>query len=413
MKNFKFIIAAALTVMTVACEMDDLKFGRPRSRTGTEVERHKKDSTGGVEVPDTAVWVTAVSYPEDYYWRYDSLEDSNGAVLELYCNSVKKLSIPTGFKYRISSYGDKNHFLDGAVYSDWFDGQNTYLSRNGVLIASWEGRYMVKGLMKDGDTLWTLASSRTGKGLLLLKNGVEAFRADNGCVFGSVYDSACPTGGFYETGGRKCFCYYEEDAAGGFKKNNYYTWVDGKLEKHDSQVENVDDMRVCSAHVFFVGRNKSDKDVVRVVMDGTQTLLSGTRGLSIRSCKLMEIGSSVYISGIEYKDKNSRNTVLWNSRGLVKRFYDRDCYFYRNGDNVGVIDTNLMGHDTSIDYLNRREDTHYSRFVNPRNAVFFDGKPYIAFDWGDDGFVTWHNGDTSYVKINGYAVCINVTVKKK
>ncbi|MCR5002974.1 MAG: hypothetical protein K5984_01255 [Bacteroidales bacterium] len=413
MKNFRILFAAAVTVLTAACESDFLEFGRPRSDGGSQGHKEKVDTTVTKTLPDTAVWVTAVAFPEDYNWGIDSLRGYNDAVIQLYCNGEKKLSIPAGDNFRISSHEDMNRYLNGAIYSDWYDGHNTFLQKNGQMVACWPGQHMISGMLMQGDTLWTLASNRKGKGFILLKNGNEEFSSEIGKVYGDMYDSISKTGALYESQGQLCFCFYEEDKVGGFKKKTYSIWKDGKVYQVDAQVEEVDDIRVCDGRVFIVGRNPSDRDIVRLIIDGSQKLLTGTRNQKIGNCKIFQVGETVYVRGLEYVTRKTSNTVIWTAGGLVKRIIDRKCYFYPNGSELGLIECDWVGREVTIGSLKKQDSYGYmGRFVSPRCATYFDGKPYVAFQWGTEGFVTWHNGDTTKVNINGFAVSIDVTVNK-
>ena len=110
MKNSKvFLTTVVLLAVAASCMTDEENTGKSHLMAFPDRYREVRRNGGGGAPAharlDTAVFMTAVSFPEDYDWRRDtSLGNVRGSI-ELYRNGEKILSGPAPSRGRPSVYG--------------------------------------------------------------------------------------------------------------------------------------------------------------------------------------------------------------------------------------------------------------------------------------------------------------------
>ena len=117
MKNFKvFLTTVVLLAVAASCMTKEENTGKSHLEAFPDRYREVRRNGGGGAPAharlDTAIFMTAVSFPEDYDWRRDtSLGNVRGSI-ELYRNGEKILSVPAGSGSRVSLDPDLHHLVD-------------------------------------------------------------------------------------------------------------------------------------------------------------------------------------------------------------------------------------------------------------------------------------------------------------
>ncbi len=208
---------------------------------------HDRDSIPAQErvIVDTALLFSAVRFEESYNYHRDSAYGAGRYEILLYRDFEQALSIPSSAECA-SPDPDTHHILGGHLYTEAVTRERTFIGRDGQTLFSFEGREILRGLLTDGDDVYTLSESRSGDGFSFRKNGEILFSRESGYVFGDMAEpSYGPSGALYRDMGKICFCY----AARLSGKEQYYTVMDGvagvtRFEERCS----VQDVKISGGH---------------------------------------------------------------------------------------------------------------------------------------------------------------------
>ena len=202
---FPFIVAALLAAACSFLE-PELKF---------DDTREPEDSLTRNVRRDTVFLISAVSFPQNYDWQRDTAFGAVSCTVELYENDKCVLSLPAGPKNRISPAPDRNHIIDNALYSDYYDRSGTVIKRNGVTVCEWDEQEILVGLLPVDGTVYSLGRSVSGDGFCYRRDGRPVLKSDAGVPLGGFsMDTYGPTGALYLDNGRICFGFRENDSAG-------------------------------------------------------------------------------------------------------------------------------------------------------------------------------------------------------
>lgn len=221
MKNIYLFLL--LPLFTAGCNLleGDILPGRPRSvcqRNGADSDSLKVIKSPVLSepafprvTPDTAIFVSAVRCPPGYDWQRDTAYGCPSAEIVLFRNGEEILSITAGDGTCVSTAPDMHHILGGHLYTEYCDYSRTVVSRDGEELYVVTGRELLKGILEDGDDLYTLSSDLTGGRLVLRMNGT-AVLSKAGCDAVGNFDdpSYGRTGALYMDEGRVCFAYREK-----------------------------------------------------------------------------------------------------------------------------------------------------------------------------------------------------------
>lgn len=209
--------------------------------------RKPAETTGRTESGknDTTILLSGVRFAMDYDWRQDSNYGAEDFEVLLYRDFEPVIEIPSSSGL-VSPDPDTHHIIGGQLYTEFATADKTRLARDGKMLLGFDGRELFKGILPDGDDIYTLSESRDGNGFSLRRNGEVLFSRERGSVFGDLSDpSYRPYGALYKDDGAICFCYRD----GGGKDEAYYFVRDGKAT--DSGLEeryDIQDLKVIGGY---------------------------------------------------------------------------------------------------------------------------------------------------------------------
>lgn len=273
----KTSIPLLLTLFTIcavgSCEFPE--YGPSLGRTRWEAMTPARDSSKGggnsviPESADTTFFFSAVDFPADYDWVRDSCGGRSPAHITLYRNFEPVLSIPSGKDFCISNDPDSHHIAGGHLFTEYSTTSETIVKCDGEELFRYAGREFLKGLVVEGDDVWTLAQDRSGKGFSLRRNGEAIMLKSDGSIFGDL--SLRPQGALYRDGGDMCFCYCAtvngRQVVRSVRGNDETEYTSGNGEVIDAIMDNG----VCT--LLLSGRDGSlpaivHGDVTTRIMDG-------------------------------------------------------------------------------------------------------------------------------------------------
>ena len=229
------VISALLLLCLGGCILHDygLNSGPPRSATagrdGTAVrDENPEDGPSVPQKNDTSIYLCAVQFDESYEWQRDTAYGSEPYTILLFKNFEPVLAIRSESSACTSPDHDTHHIIDGHLYTECSDLERTCIGRDGAEVVSFEGREFLKGLLPQGEDIYSLSQRRDGHGFTFRKNGELLFSKAEGTPFGGMNDpSYGPTGALYLEGGKPCFCYWTGEG----NKRRLYRVLDGVDEE--------------------------------------------------------------------------------------------------------------------------------------------------------------------------------------
>lgn len=292
MKVLHHLLLAGALTFAAGCtpETQWLPIGHSRS----DCHSRKQPSTEGGTLPDskdTVVFLTGVRFADDYDWRKDS--DYGLAEFEvlLYRDFNPCLTIPSS-SGAVSPDPDTHHIIGSQLFTECVSSDKTRLARDGQILISFDGGELFKGILPDGDDIYTLSERRDGAGFSLRCNGEVLFSRESGSVFGDLADpSYRPYGALYKDEGKLCFCFRDGEGL----DEKYYFVKDGKAAdsgqkaKYDIQDMKVSEGGLACAELSCLWFSVSEGRIWRE--DDGQTTLSGWMtygGMDNISCSVRE-----------------------------------------------------------------------------------------------------------------------------
>lgn len=311
----------------------------------------KPDAGGGVPGvrKDTTIFVSGVVFEDGYDWRSDTLFRRTDGYLVLFRNDEPVLVLEAGPKQGISLDPDMHHLLDGHLVTEYSDVDRTTIKMDGKTLFSYYGREMLRGLLVEGEDVYTLGADRSGGGFTLRKNGKEIMSRKQGTVLGRMAENpAYPGGALYRDHQHLCFCYSRESASG-----------------------------------------SKEKECVMVV-DCEETAF------------VLEDPSSFEIRIVDGKP-----VIVPKSAS-----YDRR-YSYRDGSAAAEVvsynDRTLSASSGYARFPRKLSDKYY--FFSARNAFLTGNTLFLAATPVKEGYpFIWVNGETRYYEINGFLTGVEASV---
>ena len=85
----------------------------------------------------TITYVSAFDYPDGYDWQSDPDRGHVRCSLVVFREGVPVLKVPVGNEYNVSPDPDMHRILDGQLYTDFSEGSETMLKKNGKPVLSY------------------------------------------------------------------------------------------------------------------------------------------------------------------------------------------------------------------------------------------------------------------------------------
>lgn len=319
---------------------------------GDRYRPHTKDSISlrGSVTPDTAVFICGVEFPPDYDWRRDTSFGNIQARIILMRDGCRVMEIPAGGGSHASTDPDLHHLVDGHVYTEFTYGKGTVIGRDGADLFTYQEKEILRGLMVEGDEVWTLGQYKDKDGFALRRNGVIVMEKENGQVAGRITDRMdYPGGALYRDSGHLYFAYWRPAAAGSMDRA-WYIVEDGQETQVQVESSGIYDIRV------------KDGTVIKTPVTPSHSLYN------------------------KYTDGETTVTVVAYSDGSILISYP----------GMKCDDPEKGGY----------------YFFSYRNACLSGKTLYLAltpFEKGKAPFL-WRNGTVSEIEMNGFVTAVDVSV---
>lgn len=121
------------------------------------------DAPPEMQLYDTTLYFCAVRFDESYDWQRDTAYGSESFELLLYRDFEPVLSVSSAGSGCVSADFDTHHIIGGHLYTEKSDLSSTVIGRDGVEIIRFEGREFLKGLLPDGEDIYTPRRAGTAR----------------------------------------------------------------------------------------------------------------------------------------------------------------------------------------------------------------------------------------------------------
>lgn len=269
-------------------------------------------SQGNAESVRKTVWyLTGVDYPEGYDWRADAEVGTVKCSLVVYANGVPMMKVPAGDAYETSSAPDMHRVIDGDLYTDYSSDSTTVIKKNGKLLFRYPGREMMVGMAVDGDDVYTLGQSRSGRGFSYRKNGELLFEHPSGRLFDHFEKSASGCS----------FAYSEEISLSERIVERYYIYSEDSVRQIAvrEDVKKVWDVLITDGDVQYLASLVGISNPVSVSGDDSMTALEVSQGSSVRSCRFVH-GMPDVVEGVVRQSTGVMTSYIWRSSAVDTMF---------------------------------------------------------------------------------------------
>lgn len=269
-------------------------------------------SQGTAESVRKTVWyLTGVDYPEGYDWRADAEVGTVKCSLVVYANGVPMMKVPAGDSYETSSAPDMHRVIDGDLYTDYSSDSTTVIKKNGKLLFRYPGREMMVGMAVEGDDVYTLGQSRSGRGFSYRKNGELLFEHPSGRLFDHFEKSASGCS----------FAYSEEISLSERIVERYYIYSEDSVRQIAvrEDVKKVWDVLITDGDVQYLASLVGISNPVSVSGDDSMTALEVSHGSSVRSCRFVH-GMPDVVEGVVRQSTGVMTSYIWRSSAVDTMF---------------------------------------------------------------------------------------------
>lgn len=287
-------------ILLAACGIEEIG-----SRPGTNREDIWTGPGINVGQDDKEVcYVTGFDYPDDYDWRTDSQKGSVKCSLVVFADGIPMMKVPVGDAYEVSSDPDMHRMLEGHLYTDYSSDSTTVIKKDGKTLFRYPAREMICGILADGEDIYTLGHSRSGKGFTYRKNGEVLIRHQTGRTFGRLHrdrDSIC-------------FAFSEPIVSGDRVIERYYHVRNGKItqEAVRDDVKKVWDLMSCNGEISYLATIVGVDSPV-LFHNGSLVSLVMPEGANPLSFSMIPEGGCLCFEGLLKTGAASLNSAFWTS----------------------------------------------------------------------------------------------------
>lgn len=402
MKNFIYII---LWAILCGCTPEDFaihpfKGGCNHPCAVGATRFHGANGSDGVQAEEagreTTFWMCTVSYPESYDWRRDSAYGNTECRIRLFRNFGEIMDIPGGPAGKASPDPDRIWIHDGHLYTEWVDGRQTFIKRDGTDYITCSGSQMICGIAGSKGVVWILTKGRNGRGVCLWKDREKLYSRDDALL----------AGGLTLDEGRIFFGYSAN--VGGYEKaflvqdgNASETYIDSRFILHE--------MTFTGEYLCWL---VSDRFTGKYNYTEAGLMRRFPMDYDLAYASLCRIGGRCCIYGA----MKSGSNFIWHPVLGLQEWEGSDrliiCPDKAEDDSfTGIMASNDGDVSVLIDGYDFQAASDMFLF-NSRCACRSEGKTHIALTPRQKGLqsIIWSDGKTMQVNAgNGYIAGIDVT----
>ena len=248
-------------------------------------------------------FVSAFDYPDGYDWRSDPDRGHVKCSLVVFREGLPVLKVPVGNEYSVSPDPDMHRIIDGQLYTDFSDGTETLLKKNGKPVLSYPGAEMICDMKVKGSDIYTLGHSRKGQGFALRLNGSVLLSREAGYTFERIL--------IEDTEVSVAFAEPIVSSSGTVER--YYVMRGGKVTQIAlrDDIKQVWDVAVYGEEIYYLASLTGVQAPVLVSSQGMTTLQMPS-SMTVVSCRMNILEGGICVEGV-LADGNQVQSVLWGT----------------------------------------------------------------------------------------------------
>lgn len=248
-------------------------------------------------------YVSAFDYPDGYDWQSDPDRGHVKCSLVVFREGVPVLKVPVGNEYNVSPDPDMHRILDGQLYTDFSEGSETMLKKNGKPVLSYPAAEMICDLKVVDSDIYTLGHSRSGKGFSLRLNGDVLLEREAGYTFERILMEEKSPG----------VAFAEPIVSSEGTVERYYVMRGGKVSQVAlrDDIKKVWDVAVYDDEVYYLASLTGVAAPVLVSSKGMTTLQMPS-SMAVVSCRMNILEGGICVEGVLAKD-NQVQSVVWGT----------------------------------------------------------------------------------------------------
>lgn len=360
---------------------------------------------GGSESSKESVWyMTALDYPEGYEWKTEQETENIRCSLVVFANGVPMLKVPVGHESEVSSAPDMHRMICGDLYTDYCSDSLTVIRKNGKGLLRYPGTEMIVGMRVDGEDVYTLGQSRSGRGFSYRKNGEIIMERRNGTLFNA----------FFETDGGCAFAFYESVGSQSETTERYFVCVNGAVSQVAvrEDVTKVWDVLVRDGKVYYIADMAGTRWPVLVSGEET-SVLEMSRNTVMKVCRFMPSDSGIIVDGIvKHIGKDVMTGGLWNGSRMETMFpsgYRSVCSCACDGGIFCILEEYVSGNKKIYRDGDICDLPEGYTVMGTKPMAMIDGILHVGLTSVDGTEAAiWKDGELQPVRINGYISSITV-----
>lgn len=378
MKRTLFLL---LLAVLAACHQESLFPGTPRYLRMPDRYRYLTQS-GGISVQDSAealrlpsVYYTALEFPAWADWREGDLR---GAEVVLYKDGKEQLRVPVGD----NPDPERHRARDGHLWTDYIEGRETVLERDGVQVLRYNGEEVLMGFLLEGPHIHTLGQLPGGQGFTYRIDGREVFSDPAGIAVGSLNQREWEGGALMKDSlYGVCYSYGIPFRSGEKTQWEYRTMRGDSCLKvvPKGTSERLFDIRMLGGAVYRSEQRSKSTTTLCLVQDNNYF------SLDIRSGELPHLAQLVLLP-------DGRMGIKGYSRGLDRW---RNAFWYRGSQ--GLVYKVFSEEDIPDLYVEGEHLAYCTTIDGKVSTVVQDGRQLniapMAYRLATPLCARWHQGD--------------------
>ena len=340
------------------------------------------------------VYAVAIDYPDGYDWRADPGSGQvEGICIVMFADGAPVLKVPVGDLYEISSDPQKLRIRSGHLYTDYTDGRQTIIKRDGEEILRYDGAEEVVSLEVMDGKVHMLCIPSSGEGFVYRIDGNVSVERNVGILSGplKIHD------------GSAGFCFSS--------KSGNYMVEDGKvfLMEVDKDIADVLDMCLSEGQPCMLVRTEGTS-ALTMIRKGTRLHYDPHESRDIVSARFLDTDSLCVRLRCRDGISDNMSDVLWFGDGLSRR-PRRSCQLLSVVVDASGYHAVANPSEIHMGTIISNRETYYipSDYYAYGDgcAVSRDSILYVGLTSGKgQGPVIWMDGTLDTLDVNGPLVCL-------
>lgn len=304
-----YLLLPIASLLLLGCE--PLNEGHGTARKASMSNRIEEEDSTATETPvaESDLYITGVEQTQD------------GKYIILFRNGERIMSIRTGDLEEIGGENDQHHFLNGHIITEYNSSSGTVIKKDGKDFVRYDGCEVLRGLLSQEGSIYTLGQNRRGEGFSLRADGEVIFESESGRVWGDMLDiTSYPSGALYEDNGSVIFCYYKsndsQDSQNGVRQ--WFIVRDGFQTQLmiPNNITEIYDIRIIDGHICMVGCQGYSTYPV-LLIDGEISNLSNPATATMKDFRLVKGNGRLTFYGTVIAAGDIYKTGIWGKEGLM------------------------------------------------------------------------------------------------